>query len=314
MTDQFGRKINYLRLSVTDECNLRCRYCMPGACIMGKPEKELSCDELIEITRASIGCGINKIRITGGEPLIRPDILEITDAVAALDGITEVCLTTNGTLLSEYADGLKKAGLARLNISLDSLDGACFRGVSRGGSLNSVLEGLRSAVDAGFKRIKINTVLMEGINDHEIPTLAELTLQNDIDLRFIELMPIGECSEWSRNHFMETSAVLQALPLLEETGMDGVARRYHLPGILGTIGLISPLSSHFCHSCNRIRVTSDGKIKPCLHSSEEYNLRGLSGTELKKAISSAIGQKPQRHRMDEISCSGSCRPMVAVGG
>ena len=194
MIDQFGRNINYLRLSVTDECNLRCRYCMPGACIMKNPEKELSCDELIEITRASVSCGINKIRITGGEPLIRPDILEITTSISNLEGVGEICLTTNGILLSQYAEGLKAAGIDRVNISLDSLEDSCYSRVTRGGSLNSVLEGIRAAVDAGFRRIKINTVLMEGINDHEIPALAELALQNDIDLRFIELMPIGECS------------------------------------------------------------------------------------------------------------------------
>lgn len=315
MEDKFGRDIYYLRLSVTDLCNLRCVYCMPEAGVSKRCHNDiLSVEEIEEIVRATVQCGIRKVRVTGGEPLIRKGIVEICKRIAGIPEIEELCITTNGTLLTRYAAPLKEAGVDRLNISLDTLDDKKYKMITRNGQLQDALDGIDAALKAGFDNIKINAVLIGGVNDVEIPALLELTRNNRINIRFIELMPIGECAGWNHERFISNSKVLEAAPELREVGTNGVAKLYRLPGGTGTVGLISPISAHFCPTCNRIRVTADGKLKPCLHSSDEVNLRGFHGQELVDVIRAAIRIKPQKHQLDENILSGSKRNMNAIGG
>jgi cyclic pyranopterin phosphate synthase len=315
MEDQFGREIYYLRLSVTDLCNLRCVYCMPEEGIEKRCHDDiLSVDEIEEIVRASARCGIRKVRVTGGEPLVRRGIVEICRRIAAIPEIDELCMTTNGTLLPRYAQALKDAGVKRLNISLDTLNEKTYETITRCGRLEDTLAGIHAALDAGFDNTKINAVLIGGVNDSEIRDLLELTREKKINVRFIELMPIGECADWNHERFIGNSRVLEAAPELEEVGSSGVAKLYRLPGGIGTIGLISPISAHFCPTCNRIRVTADGKLKPCLHSAEEVNLRGLHGDALVNAIGQSVTCKPQRHKLDESASSESLRNMNRIGG
>jgi len=315
MKDSFGRDITYLRLSVTDLCNLRCVYCMPESGIDKRRHADIiSVDEIEKIVKAAAKCGIRKVRLTGGEPLVRRGITEICRRISAIDGITELCITTNGILLPKYARKLREAGVSRINLSLDTLDAEKYRKITRIGSLSDVLSGLQAALDEGFSPIKINAVLMGGINDDEIPAFVELTRTQDIHVRFIELMPIGECAGWDSERFLTASAVLKAEPRLEPVDSDGVSQRFRVPGYTGTIGLIAPISSHFCPACNRIRVTADGKLKACLHSSPEINLRGLSDAELEKTIRDTIYSKPRKHNLDSGAVSETGRNMNEIGG
>lgn len=315
MKDNFGRDISYLRLSVTDLCNLRCVYCMPESGVPKRDHEDiLSIEEIEEIVRASAQCGISKVRVTGGEPLVRRGIVEICQRIAAIDGVEELCMTTNGVLLPKFAAPLKDAGVDRLNISLDTLDPEKYTTITRGGKLTDVMGGIHAAIDCGFKNIKINAVLMGGVNDTEIRELLELTRNENVHLRFIELMPIGECADWSQDRFIGNGKVLETAPELQEVGSSGVAKLYSFPEGGGTVGLISPISSHFCPTCNRIRITADGMLKPCLHSSDEVNLRGLTGQALVDTIRDAVSIKPKRHHLDEDKESGSTRNMNAIGG
>ena len=314
MYDLKGRKIDYLRLSVTDLCNFRCIYCMGEDGVCKRSHREiLSIEELAEIGRAAVTCGVGKIRLTGGEPLLRRGILDLCRMLRKLDGLTELTLTTNGAALPEMAVSLKEAGVDRLNISLDTLREDTFRAITRQGELRQTLDGLAAAEAAGFTGTKINTVLLGGINDGEIPVLAELTRDHPVSLRFIELMPMGVCADWPRERFISADTVLQAMPQLESVGTDGVAELYRVPGWVGTVGLIRPLSHCFCDRCNRIRVTADGKLKPCLHSDREIPLRGLSGEALERAIREATAVKPDRHHLAEHH-SDSRRNMNEIGG
>jgi len=277
-------------------------------------EDILSVEEIAQIVRASAACGITKVRVTGGEPLVRRGIIEICRQISQTEGIREVCLTTNGILVPQFAKELKAAGVNRLNISLDSLDRVTYNEITRSDSLDGALTGVDAALEAGFDAIKINAVLIGGVNDKEILKLLELTRTQKIDVRFIEIMPIGECADWAQNRFISSKTVLQLKPELRESGTDGVTKLYTLPGGMGSVGLISPISSHFCPTCNRIRVTADGILKPCLHSVEEINLRGLHGEELENAIRSAIAGKPRKHELDSGAQSSSARNMNAIGG
>ena len=315
MEDRYGRDIHYLRLSVTDLCNLRCVYCMPETGVEKRDHSDiLSIEEIEEIVRASAACGIRKVRVTGGEPLVRRGIVEICRRIAAVPEIEELCMTTNGTLLSKYAAELMDAGVSRLNISLDTLNEKTYADITRCGRLEDTLGGIRAALDAGFDGIKLNAVLIGGVNEPEIRDLLELTRDQNLNIRFIELMPIGECADWNHERFISNSTVLDAAPELQDAGSSGVAKLYRFPGGKGTVGLISPISSHFCPTCNRIRVTADGKLKPCLHSAEEINLRGLHGGDLIETIRTAVSVKPQRHRLDVEETSASRRNMNAIGG
>ena len=314
MLDGCGRTIDYLRLSVTDLCNYRCRYCMPADGVCKRPHADiLSVEELVEIGRAAVACGVKKIRLTGGEPLVRRGILDICRGLRAIPGLEELCLTTNGSLLPSMAAPLREAGVDRLNISLDTLRPDRFREMTRLGTLSDVLEGIQSAEDAGFTNLKLDTVLIGGFNDDEIGDFLLLTMEHPWEIRFIELMPMGPCAEWEKFCFLSVDSILQRYTTLQKIGTQGVARRYRLPGAKGTIGLISPMSHDFCADCRRIRVTADGKLKGCLHSREELPLRGLHGKDLEEAIRRGILQKPQRHHLTEHP-SDTPRTMNQIGG
>ena len=316
MTDKYGRSITYLRISVTDMCNMRCRYCMPVEDFCERQLDEmLTQEELAMAVRAGAELGIKKVRLTGGEPLVNKDIISICEATAATDGIEEVVLTTNGVLLPRYAHDLKKAGVSRLNISLDTLQSDKFKYITRIGSLADTLAGIDAALDEGFEKIKINAVLIGGFNTDEIADLAELTVRWPVDVRFIELMPMYDSGDFGREAFVSSDVVFRALPDLEETGMDGVARTYTLPGAMGKIGLISPVTSHFCADCSRMRLTADGKLKPCLHSDLEYSIKGLSYEEMLEQFKCAVMHKPKWHgELSWSNRSGAGRNMNAIGG
>lgn len=317
MQDSYGRKIEYLRLSVTELCNLRCRYCMPAEGVCKKAHSMmLSEDETIDAVKAAAELGITKLRITGGEPLVKKNIVSICRRSAEIEGIRELCMTTNGTLLPGYADELRRAGVSRLNISLDTLNSRKYAYISRTGELEDALAGLESALEAGFDKVKINTVLIGGFNDDEIRSLAELTLKYPVDLRFIELMPMYDGGDFGPEAFIPYTAVTERLPELVPAEPDGgVAKLYELPGAKGKVGLISPVSAHFCGSCNRLRITADGFVKPCLHSGLEYSLKGLPKEEMKAVLVKAILSKPEWHgKLSYTERSGSGRNMNAIGG
>ncbi|MCI5648317.1 MAG: GTP 3',8-cyclase MoaA [Fusicatenibacter sp.] len=317
MIDQLGREITYLRLSVTELCNLRCRYCMPEEGICQKSHFDmLTEEEMILAVKAAASLGITKLRITGGEPLVKKNILSICQHAAAVEDIKEVCLTTNGILLPQLAGSLKEAGVKRLNLSLDTLDPKKYTYITRIGSLEMFWAGFTAALKAGFEKIKINTVLIGGFNDNEIIALADLTRQYPVDVRFIELMPMYDSGDFDQGAFLPCTKVLEALPDAVPADPDGgVARLYHLPGAYGKIGLIRPVSANFCGTCNRIRLTADGKIKPCLHSPMEYSLKGMDFEGMREQLKKAIFSKPAWHGdLDAVHRSLSGRNMNQIGG
>ena len=313
MVDNYGRTISYLRLSVTDLCNLRGRYCMPEAGVCKKHHEDmLTEDEMVTAVTAAAQLGIRKLRITGGEPLVKKNILSICRRTAAVPGIDEVCVTTNGVLLKDFAENLKKSGVKRLNISLDTLNGEKFRRITRGGNLQAVLSGIDAALSAGFRKIKINAVLMGGFNDDEINELAQLTIKHSVDVRFIELMPMVDTG-YKDFDYLPASVVLDRVPGLEPLSVDGVAKLYRLPGAVGNVGLISPVSDNFCDGCNRIRLTADGRFKPCLHAPEEFSVKGMDVTEMMEQFRRAVLAKPRWH--GEFSArSKAGRGMNEIGG
>ena len=317
MIDRSGRDITYLRISVTDKCNLRCRYCMPAEGVCKKEHKDmLTEDELITAVEAAAALGVRKVRITGGEPLVKKNILSICRRTAAVPGIEEVCLTTNGTALPRLAEALREAGVHRLNLSLDTLDPEKFAYMTRTGKLEDFFAGLEAALKAGFDKIKINAVLIGGFNDDEIPALAELTLRYPVDVRFIELMPMYDGGDFGPEAYIPCQTVLAKLPGAVPVESDGgVARLYRLPNAKGNIGLISPVSAHFCGSCNRIRLTADGKLKPCLHACEEISIKGLDFDSMKAVLEQAIWNKPVWHGdLDALHRSNAGRNMNEIGG
>ncbi len=317
MLDQYKRNINYMRISVTELCNLRCRYCMPVEGICKKEHKEmLSEDELVQAVEAAVSLGITKLRITGGEPLVKRNILSICRRIAAVNGIREVCMTTNGILLPALAVPLREAGVTRLNISLDTLDRKKYAYITRGGALDDAWAGIEAALSAGFQKVKLNAVLIGGFNDEEIAALAELTKRYPLDVRFIEMMPMYNSGDFDETAFLPCEKVLEVLPELAAVEPDGgVAQLYQLPGAMGRVGLIRPVNAHFCGSCNRIRLTADGKIKPCLHSAEEYNIKGLDFTGMRSVMEQAIQRKTEWHgEMSFKKRSHAGRNMNQIGG
>ena len=315
MKDRYGRTIKYLRLSVTDLCNCRCVYCMGENGVPRLPHSAiLSFEEIEEIVRAAVSLGVTKVRLTGGEPLVRRGIDELVRRLRGIEGVEELAMTTNGARLAEYAEALKSAGLDRLNVSLDTLDPEKFRRITRIGELRDTLDGLDAARRAGFERIKLNTVLMGGVNDDEIAEIAALAKDGAFDVRFIELMPIGECTDWDRRRFLPAERVLEYLPKGERVPSDGVAELWRPAGFRGTVGLIRPLSHRFCADCDRIRVTADGCLKPCLHSAREIPLRGKHGEALVRTIAEGMQTKPREHHMADGHASESRRGMNRIGG
>lgn len=314
MRDSYGREIRYLRISVTDLCNYRCRYCMDEDGVIKRAHRDmLSFEEITEITTAAARLGIEKVRLTGGEPLVRRGLPDLCRMLKAVPGMQELAITTNGSLLPALADALKAAGVDRLNVSLDTLRPDRFASITRCGTLSDVLAGLDAAEKAGFTGTKLNTVLLGGFNDDEIADFAALTRDRDLSVRFIELMPIGFAAN-AGAAYLPADAVLKAVPALEPVETRGVARVYRVPGYRGTVGLITPLSEKFCASCDRVRLTADGKLKPCLHSAAEIPLRGLHGAALERALSDAIFHKPKEHHIDAAHRSESPRSMYEIGG
>ena len=322
LSDSFQRPIDYLRISVTDRCNLRCVYCMPAEGIDLLPHEDvLSYEEIYRIAEAAAEMGIKKVRITGGEPLVRVGLSSLIRMLAQIDAIDDIALTTNGTLLSQYADELKAAGLRRVNISLDTLKPDNFKLITRGGDLDDVLESMDAAGAAGLDPIKINVVVMAGSNDDELLDFARKTVKEGWHVRFIEHMPfnmeMASSSFFSVNEIRERLAILGELEPCTFQG-NGPAKYYRLPHANGTIGFITPVSEHFCFHCNRLRLTADGKLRPCLLSDREIDLRqplrnGISAEELKKLIKRAVDSKPQQHRLAEGVVPRD-RPFSQVGG
>ena len=317
MIDRLGRNITYLRISVTDKCNLRCRYCMPEDGVCKKDHVDmLTEDEIITAVEAAASIGITKLRITGGEPLVKKNIVSICRRAAAVEGIREVCLTTNGVLLPQLAKPLREAGVKRLNLSLDTLQPEKYAYITRVGNMENFRAGLDAAFEAGFEKIKINSVLIGGFNDDEIEAMANLTREYPLDMRFIELMPMYDSGDFGMDAYLPYSKVLEKLPEAVPVSRDGgVAKLYRLPGAKGNIGLISPVSAHFCSECNRIRLTADGKLKPCLHAADEYSIKGLDKEGVKAVFEQAIWNKPAWHGdLDAIHRSKAGRNMNEIGG
>ncbi|MEA4869971.1 Coenzyme PQQ synthesis protein E [bioreactor metagenome] len=303
MNDRFGRTITYLRLSLTERCTLKCAYCRAGEGDCPK-KSELGREEFLRIVRAFVQIGVNKVRLTGGEPMLRRDLLEIISGIRAIDGIREIVMTTNGQHLPGMSGRLKQAGLSRLNISLDSLKAERYAEITGGGSLERVLTGIEEAVAAGFAPVKINVVLLRGTNDDEIDDFIALTKDRPVQVRFIEYMPLGESDHAEAR--VTGDEILASHPTMipTEPAYPGQpSRDYRLPGHAGRVGLINPMSHRFCADCNRVRVMSDGMLRPCLGSNEEFSLKdaleGGDDAALLDVIQTAIEQKPKTHCFDE---------------
>lgn len=303
MNDRFGRTISYLRLSLTERCTLKCAYCRAdeGNC----PKKaELSGDEFLRIVRAFAGIGVKKVRLTGGEPMLRRDLLSIISGIRAIPQIQEITMTTNGQHLPGMSRALKEAGLNRLNISLDSLKPARYKAITGGGSLEKVLTGIAESRATGFTPVKLNVVLLRGVNDDETGDFIVLTREEDVHVRFIEYMPLGETDRAESR--VTGEELLQKHPQLQQIAplyRGQPARDYQIPGYLGRVGLIDPVTHRFCADCNRMRVMSDGMLRPCLGSNEEFSLKKALEQEddemLDQIIAQAIAQKPETHCFEE---------------
>ena len=313
MKDRFGRNITYLRISVTDLCNLRCKYCMPESGVESLCHSDiLSIEEIVEIVKVASKNGIKKIRLTGGEPLVRRGFINLCKQISEINEIEDIAITTNGVYLKEMADELFENKVRRINFSLDTLIKEKYNDITRRNDFDKTMESLFYAIKKGFK-VKINVVLIGGFNDDEIEDFVNLANKYDLEVRFIELMQIGETANWSKDKFVSNKIVLEKVPELEFDGVSGVAKIYKIKGQKGRIGLISPISCSFCEDCNRIRLTSDGKLKPCLHSKDEINLKGLSGEELEEVFKRGIFEKPEKHHLEDGK-SESARDMNKIGG
>jgi cyclic pyranopterin phosphate synthase len=324
ISDSFQRPINYLRISVTDRCNLRCVYCMPeeGVSLMSH-SGILTYEEIFTVVKAAAELGINKVRLTGGEPLVRLGLPDLVRLIAGIKTIDDIALTTNGILLPQYAAELKEAGLHRVNISLDTLKPDNFRRITRCGDLKDTLEGIKAAHDAGLEPVKINVVVMAGINDDEILDFTAKTVNEGWHVRFIEHMPVINDEPLASRlvSVSEMRRAIESLGKLEPCQVkagNGPAKYYRLPGATGTIGFITPVTEHFCYRCNRLRLTADGKLRPCLLSEEEIDIKeplrhGASVSELKSLIEKTIASKPKGHRLSE-GRKQKGRPFSQVGG
>jgi GTP 3',8-cyclase len=324
MHDSYGRRINYLRISLTDACNLRCVYCMPEDMTF-RPRQELMTDEeLLFLVRVGASLGVNKIRLTGGEPTIRPHLVELVREIAAVPGIKDLAMTTNAILLDKLAQPLAEAGLRRVNISIDTLDGDKFHKITRWGNIDDVWRGIRAAERAGMTPIKLNCVVVRNFNEEDMVDLARLTLENDWEVRFIEMMPFGEISDFQQTNvvtFREMrERVESAFGPLEEAGYDFVdpSRPYRIPGAMGTLGFISSVTEPFCQGCGRVRLTADGKLRLCLLRDDEVDLltalrQGATFEEMRSLMQDGAFHKPWGHSLSEGTFAEN-RAMNQIGG
>lgn len=323
LSDSFHRPINYFRISITDRCNLRCIYCMPETGINLLPHSDiLSYEEIYTMAKLSTELGITKIRITGGEPLVRAGLPQLIHLLKGIEAIDDLSITTNGILLSDYALRLKQAGLDRVNVSLDTLKADRFEALTRTNhKLTDVLKGIETARKVGLKPVKINTVVIKDINDDEIIDFAQQTITHSWHVRFIELMPVTTNNKHSFVSVDEMRKCIESLgrlePYLSNVG-NGPAKYYRLPKARGTIGFIAPISEHFCFKCNRLRLTSNGKLRPCLLSTNEIDIKQalrqhIPDRELKHIISEAVANKPLQYKL-ENGLMPKDRPFSQVGG
>ena len=326
LVDKFGRRVDYIRLSVTDRCDFRCVYCMTEDMTFLPRAQILSLEELYQVARAFTELGVKKIRLTGGEPMVRSDVMSLINRLGKLPGLEELLLTTNGAQLDKYAVPLKEAGLSRINISIDSLDAERFRRISRVGKLEKVLAGIDAARRAGFDRIKLNSVIMRGYNEDEIIPLADYALSRDIDIAFIEEMPLGEASDHSREETTCSNEwvrgqIEQKYRLLDSAEKTAGPSRYvQVIGKKSRIGFISPVSHNFCEDCNRVRVTVEGRLLLCLGNEHSVDLREIlrgensSLDDLKEAIIKSMDLKPERHYFYDKDHAQPVRLMNMTGG
>ena len=326
LLDPYKRKINYLRISVTDKCNLRCRYCMPEEGIpLISHGAILTYEEILRIVRVFAAEGISKVRLTGGEPLVRKGIVDFISRLSQIEEIKDLSLTTNGILLKEYARDLKRAGLKRINVSLDSLTKERFFQITRRDEYERVWNGIEEALRVGFSPIKINMVAIKGLNDDEIESFARLTLHLPLTVRFIEYMPSGNGEEWKESDILTIPRIKDRLervgPLtpVPPDQWDGPSKRFKIEGAIGEIGLIGAVSSHFCSDCNRLRLTPDGKIRTCLFSDDEIDVReilrnGGTDQDLKERLLVALRTKPERHHINSHQFKKCQRNMSSIGG
>jgi len=327
LIDPFGRAITYLRISITDRCNLRCAYCQPASGLQGLANDELlSIDEILRVAEAAANLGINKVRLTGGEPLVRSDIVEIVSRIAKIQGINDLSLTSNAILLGPMAQRLADAGLNRVNISMDTLNAEKYHRVTRFGDFTTVWKGILAAEAAGLNPIKLNTVVVGGFNDDEIPALARLSIEHQWHIRFIELMPVANEQDWGEGlppmeeryySVQKMHKILSDLMLepVETPAGSGPERTFHISGALGTVGFISPLGDRFCNKCNRLRLTADGRLRSCLLVDKEISIREAlkQGKDLKTFIEKAVTEKPNGHQLESHNCP-EARCMSQIGG
>lgn len=315
MRDGFGRRIEYLRISVTDKCNLRCVYCLPLAGLEWLRRDEiLRFEEIVAIVQVLAGMGLKRVRLTGGEPLVRRDLVRLVEMLAAVPGIEDIALSTNAVLLAPLAAELRRAGVQRLNISLDSLRPERVDAIARRpGSFARIMAGISAAEVAGFDPIKVNTVVMRGRNDDELEDFARVTMERPWHVRFIEVMPVGESLEVSAREFVSAFEILEQLRRLGELRPaegppgNGPATYFRFPGAPGTVGVITPMSHSFCDDCNRLRLTADGHLRPCLFGTQQTGLRDplRRGEPLRPLIEETLRVKPERHHLVQGSAAGS---------
>lgn len=325
LSDSYGRRLNYLRVSLTDACNLRCVYCMPEDIRFRPAAALLQDDEILTLVRVAASLGVNKIRLTGGEPTVRRGVVELVRSIAAIPGIERVTMTTNGIKLAELAEPLAAAGLSQVNVSIDSLDPEKFRRITRRGNLDDVWAGIAAAEAAGLQPVKLNCVVTRGFNDDEVVELARLTLNNPWEVRFIELMPLGSVADFQQEQVVpskETKARIEAVlgPLTTVPGHNGhdPARPFRLDGAVGQVGFISSVTEPFCEGCNRLRLTADGKLRLCLLRDDEVDLltplrAGADFATLQQLMTDGAYHKPWGHRLEQHDIAKS-REMSQIGG
>lgn len=314
MKDSYGRTINYARISITDRCNLRCQYCMPKSGIQKVGHEDiLSFENMEKIVDALISLGVSKFRITGGEPLVRKGAVDFLATLGKKEGVNKLSITTNGTLLKEYSNALSLAGVNSVNVSLDTLNSQKYKEVTRIGDLETVINGLNEAKKCGFEMIKINVVLLKGINDNEVEAFIKYAKDNGFELRFIELMPFCSQSKYASKHFISLSEIVNKHKNWEYFGyIDHSAAEYYLTEDGNKVGLIKPLSQKFCSNCNRVRITASGELLNCLHNTQSFDLKPHLDSDLGQFIEECVSKKPLKHCLEEGAAQK--RDMNQIGG